>query len=1541
MKPLDSFHPAVRDWFLKHFPAPTEPQAQAWPAIKAGKHTLIAAPTGSGKTLAAFLSAIDDLVWKATAGQLGDETHVVYVSPLKALSNDIQINLQEPLKGIQQNLEAAGITGIEIRTLVRTGDTPAKDRAAMTKKPPHIIVTTPESLYILLTSEGGRRMLSTTRTLIVDEIHAMVDDKRGSHLSLSVERLEALVGNRYAGLRPASNESAGETPAHRLVRIGLSATQKPIEEVARFLVGTANIEPNGTPRCAIIDTGHTRKLDLGIEVPNSPLESLMSNEVWEEIYDRIASMIRQHKTTLVFVNTRRMAERAARHLGERLGDDNVTAHHGSLARELRLSAEQRLKSGELSALVATASLELGIDIGAVDLVVQIGSTRAISTLLQRIGRSNHTVSGFPKGRIFPLSRDELVECAALLDSVRRDELDQLTIPEQPLDIMAQQIVAAVAPEEWTEDALFDMVRHAYPFRNLTRDKFNEVIRMLSEGFTTRRGRRGTYLHHDAVNHRLRGRKGARLSAITNGGAIPDTSDYRVILEPSETFVGTLNEDFAIESLAGDIFQLGNNSYEIKRVGTGEVRVLDAHGQPPSIPFWLGEAPGRSDELSASVSRLRKEIAELLDENPDGDVRGPGLKWLEEVVGLTAAAAEQIVEYLAMTKIALGVMPTQEEIVAERFFDENGSTHVVIHAPFGSRLNRAWGLALRKRFCRAFNFELQAAATEDSIVLSLGPTHSFALDTIFNYLNSKSVCDVLTQALLNAPMFNIRWRWNATRALAIPRWRNGGKVAPQLQRMAAEDLLALVFPDQLACAENLTGPIQVPAHPLVEQTVRDCLEEAMDLRGLEALLRSIERGERRLIAREMNEPSPLAQEILTAKPYAFLDDAPAEERRTLAVMNRRFLDAETAADLGKLDQAAIDRVREEAWPQAENADELHDALMQLGFITAEEGEKNGWLELFDELVRDRRATLLDLTLNMKPQRSQRFSQSNAEDELTSAPSAKTSASSAVMWVAAERLNQIRAIHPQASLTPQIDPPANYASEQWAIEEALVEILRGRLDGLGPVTVPTLAESFSLPPNQIEIALASLEGEGFAMQGQFTPDDTRAFSPALPNVSAGEDASVPEWCSRRLLARIHRYTLNRLRKEIEPVSAADFMRFLFVWQKVAPDHKVEGPQSLAAILDQLEGFEAPAGSWESEILPARVSDYDPAWLDALCLSGRLTWLRLSPPRLAAERTSSAAPVRSTPIVLLNRRNLQTWNRAYPLPAESSEPQLNTNTETVYQYLKEHGASFFNDIITGTDLLASMVEEALGELVFRGLVTADSFTGLRALITPLSKTTHRQIERRRRRKKPVYGMDEAGRWVRLRREPDSASSADQETHSIDRETIEAVAQKLLARYGVVFRKLLDRESISIPWRDLLRVLRRLEARGEIRGGRFVGGFSGEQFATAEAVQLLRSIRRTPSEGTLISVSAADPMNLLGIVTPGGRLSPAASNRVLYRDGVPIAILEAKELRFVVEMTAADQWQARNALLRRHVPPKVRAYLNQAGSTVSPPQSISSLTH
>jgi len=1454
---LEIFHPAVARWFARSFPAPTEPQLQAWPEIKKQRHTLIAAPTGSGKTLAAFLSAIDDLVRLGVEGKLDDSTHVIYVSPLKALSNDVQRNLQIPLEGIQEELKALDLPEVNIRTLVRTGDTPASERTAMTKRPPHIVVTTPESLYILLTSEGGRRMLETARTLILDEIHAVVGDKRGSHLALSIERLEQLVRSNNASL----------------TRIGLSATQRPIEEVARFLVGTENLDASNTPNCAIIDSGHVRKLDLAIELPESPVSAVMSGEVWEEVYDRLAQLIRQHHTTLVFVNTRRLAERVARHLGERIGEENIAAHHGSLAREHRLQAEQRLKSGELSALVATASLELGIDIGDVNLVCQLGSTRSIASFLQRVGRSNHTVAGFPKGRIFPLSRDELVECAAIVDSVRRGELDRLEIPEKPLDILAQQIVAAVAAEEWGEDDLFRMVRRAYVYRNLEREQFDSIVRMLAEGFSTKRGRRSTYLHHDAVNQRLRGRRGARLAAITSGGAIPDTADYAVVLEPSDLVIGTVNEDFAIESLQGDIFQLGNTSWRVLRVEQGKVRVEDAHGQPPSIPFWLGEAPARTHELSISVSRLREEVATRInaDENGSGIRLDGAVGWLTGEVGISESAAEQIVEYLAGAKIVLGVMPSQDNLVLERFFDDSGSMQLVLHAPFGSRLNRAWGLALRKRFCRKFNFELQAAATEDAIVLSLGPTHSFPLDDVFHYLNSKTVRQLLCQALLDAPMWNIRWRWNVTRSLAVLRRRGGKKIPPQLQRMDAEDLLTAIFPDQVACAENLpTGEREIPTHPLVDQTVKDCLEEAMDIEGLERLLAAIERNEKNLFARDVIEASPLSQEILNARPYAYLDDAPLEERRTRAVFQRRWLDPETAADMGKLDQAAIDRVRDEVWPEPRNADELHDALVELGFVTAAEGAP--WQEFFTELNADRRAAVM-LTGTTR------------------------------LWVAAERLPQLRIVYPNAELQPAITAPESVARIPWAFEDALVEIIRGRLEGLGPVTVDQLVTSSGLNKLEIETALLKLEAEGFVIRGKFTPGNT-----------------VTEWSARRLLARFHSYTLNRLRQEIEPVASSDFIRFLLAWQKVTPDHQMEGPESLKAIIEQLEGVEAPAAAWEGELLPARMVEYDPAWLDALCLSGEVVWARLTPlVRSAAdtaERTRGSGPVRNTPIALLRRKNFALWSSVFPQPAPASTSEFSTTTQTVYDYLKTRGASFFTDIVDNTELLRSQVEEALAELVANGVVVSDSFAGLRALLTPGSRKT--QAASRRKHRQPVYEMASAGRWSILHRNNTPPNVNDQAL-------IEEVAWALLKRYGVVFKRLLEREGMALPWRVLLRFYHRLEMRGEVRGGRFVAGISGEQFALPEAIGMLRAIRRAGAQESLISVSAADPLNLVGIIIPGARITAHTSNRVLYQDGAPIASFESGEPHFLVELSRAMEWKAKAALMRKATRPELRSYLQR----------------
>ena len=1370
---------------------------RGWPAIAAGGDALITAPTGSGKTLAAFLFAVDRLAREARGGRLEDRTRVVYVSPLKALSADIRRNLVTPLAEIAARAGAGGAAGI--RAELRTGDTPASERARMSRKPPHILVTTPESLYLLLTADRGRTLLGGADTVIVDEIHALARDKRGSHLALSLERLDRLAG------RP-------------LQRIGLSATVRPAAEVARFL------SPRSEGGPAVIAVGGRRDLDLRIEVPGSELGAVATHEIMEDIRDRIAALIGEHRTTLVFVNTRRMAERLTHALGERLPGDAVLAHHGSLAREARLEAERRLAAAEVRAVVATASLELGIDVGSVDLVCQLGSPRSIAVALQRVGRSGHWLGATPKGRLFPATRDDLVECAALAAAVKDGDLDRIRIPEAPLDILAQQLVAeaAATPDRHhPTDELFAFARRAYPYRGLDRAAFDAVVSMLSEGVATSRGRRGAWLHRDSVAGTVRARRGARPAAIQNGGAIPESAQYQVVAEPDDRVVGQLDEDFAIESYRGDVFLLGTASWRIRRITRGQVRVEDARGAAPTIPFWRGEAPGRTAELSARVSELRERV----DRGPPEEAAA----LLARDAGLDAAGADQLIRYLAAGRAALGALPGRRTVVAERFFDDSGGMQLVLHAPFGSRINRAWGLALRKRFCRSFNLELQAAATDDGIVISLTDLHSFPLASVFRFLSPQTLEPVLTQALLGVPLFGVRWRWTASRALAVPRRRNGGRVPPPIQRMLADDLLAAVFPDQAACAENLAGEVRIPKHPLVDEAISDCLRDAMDLDGLGKLLEDIGSGAVRTLAVDTTEPSPFAAEILNANPFAFLDPAPLEERRARAVRMRSALPPALDPE-AVLDPEAIRKAAAEAAPTVRDADELHDALLTLGAVR-ERPEWSGW---FRELESAGRAAAFGV-------------------------------GEARLWVGVERLALARAVWPEA---PAPAPAATPAAVPETRAGAVAAVLRGVMDCSGPATAAALAGGLALPEERVTAALGLLEAEGAVLQGRF----------GTPAAAGGP----VEWCHRRVLARIHRLTLAGLRRESAPVSAARFLEFLAEWQHAAEGTRLHGARGVRRVLAQLQGLEAPAAAWESQILPLRITGYRRDWLDENCLGGEVVWGRVSAPDTpsASETPSASAaesparptrPTRAAPVALLLRRDLARW-----LPPQRGEAgELSAAAGKVLSLLERRGAQFFAELERASGLLPAALEDALWELAAGGRVTADGFDNLRALMDPRRRSAFGRYRRRKAR----YS---AGRWALLAA---SAPDGDGAPAAGPPDRDEFLARQLLDRWGVVFRDLLKRERREGQWRRMQPVLRRLEMRGEVVGGQFVTTFSGEQFALPEAVEKLRRIRREGgADGGArpsLDIGAADPLNLSGILLPGPRIAVSSNETLALENG------------------------------------------------------------
>ena len=1351
----------MRTWFERRFPeGPTEAQIGGWPSIATGRHTLVCAPTGSGKTLAGFLAAIDALYHAHDAGQdIEGATQVVYLSPLKALAVDIHTNLEEPLAEIAEVAEELGYEPAPITVAVRTGDSTSHERQMMIRRPPNLLVTTPESLYLYLTAERSRATLESVETVIVDEIHALARDKRGSHLTVSLERLAAVTA------RPAA-------------RVGLSATVRPVETAARLLVGADE------PLPAVVDSGHRRQLELSLEMPDGELEAALSGDQFGEIVDSIARHVAEHRTTLVFVNTRKLSERVAHELGERLGEDQVAAHHGSLSRERRQRVERRLRAGDLRALVATASLELGIDVGPVELVCQIGSPHSIATFLQRVGRANHHRTGVPRGIMYPTTRDELVECAALLAAVKRGRLDALHPPEQPLDILAQQIVAETAArgdDGIAEDELFAVIVRAWPYRELTRTQFDEIVELVSAGIETGRGRRMAYLHRDRVNGRVRARRGARLATLTSGGAIPETGDYRVLMEPGDVFIGTVNEDFAIESFQGDVFLLGTHPWQIVQVTNGVLRVRDATGRHPTIPFWVGEAPGRTDELSEEVSRLRTAVAEQLD---DGG-RDGAVAHVQAVSGVDEVAAALVVDYLHAGRVALGgILPTHDDIVFERFFDESGGMQLIIHAPLGARINRALGLGLRKKFCLNFDFELQAAASNDAALLSLGPQHSFPLEDVPAFLRPGNVQDAVSQAVLRSPMFTARWRWNLNRSLAVLR-RKGGRLNPfNIQRMESDDLMAAVFPDLAACQDNApAGPTDIPDHPLVRETMSDCLTEAMDIDGLKELVGRFEQGTVRLHFVDTVEPSVLAHEILNGQPFTYLDeDTEIAERRSRAVPLRRGLPV-APRELGRLDPDAIAKVREEAAPEVRDADELHDLLLSLVAVRP----RAGWAESFEALSAAGR-------------------------------SFEVHAAAGVFWAATERRGEVEALFPGAPLVPDHPLPPGVVPAN--ADEAAVALVRGHLDVSGPLTADDLATATGLAASTVKIALEALRGRGFAVAGEF------------------ESERGEQWCARRLLARIHGYTRERRRAQVRPISQEEWQDFLQSWWHSTPNTRRHGRAGLAEVIEQFQGFEWPAGDWE-RLFAERVESYRPEWLDDLCLSGEVMWGRLSvvdpaadgdDPAAGEPRRSGKTPSRRTPITFMLREDLPWLLQAHRGATTPAEPTAGSGRE-VLDALRERGALFHSELQSLTGRLPTDVEEGLWDGVARGLVSADGFNAIRSLLHARTRFARRQRPRPGSRgKRGTWRQGVEGRWTLL---PAVEPADDVE------ELAETVAWQLLLRWGVVFRDVYLKEKLALPWREVLWALRRLEARGLIRGGHFVTGVTGEQFADEATMRLLRPRR------------------------------------------------------------------------------------------------------
>jgi ATP-dependent Lhr-like helicase len=1448
------FEPYVWDWFTSAFDAPSPPQVEAWPAIARGENTLVFSPTGSGKTLAAFLWCINDLFALAGRQELRDAVHVLYVSPLKALNNDIQKNLVEPLAGIRERAASAGLDLPEVRSQVRTGDTPPSERAQMAHHPPHIFITTPESLFIILSTEKMRQAFRAVRYVIVDEIHALSDNKRGVHLSLSLERLE-----RFAG-RP-------------FVRIGCSATQKPLERIAGFLAG---FDDEGRPRpCTIVDAGARKDLDVQVLAPVDNLLEAHFDAIWGSCYDQLLSMIRAHRTTLVFTSSRYKTERTALRLNELGADETATvgAHHGSMSKGVRLDMEDRLKRGELDALVATSSLELGIDVGSIDLVCQVESPKSVSRGLQRIGRAGHLLRATSKGRLLVTDRDDLVESAVLVRAIMDGHLDTTCIPTNCTDVLAQHVVGAVAARDWQADDLYALCRRSWCYRDLTRDDFDRVLGMLA-GYCEFEGEEAPYprIMWDRVNGVLSAERSSRLIAFTASGTIPDTADYEVYLQERETSVGQLDEGFVEDLRVGDIFVLGSSSWRVIGFDRSRVLVEDVYGRPPTIPFWLGERDSRTRGLGRMVGAFRRELAGRLD---DPHVEA----WLQREYHVNGKGARSIAEYFREQRAVTGDVPSDELVLVEHFEDELGQAQIVLHSSYGVKVNNTWAMALARAVEQGHGFHPQTATTDDGILLTLAKEQAGALDPadLPGTVSSEELEGLAREAVLESPLFRSRFRHNAVRSLLVLRAYQGRRTPVWLQNLRASALLD-------ACRGDLDFPV-------VAETLRECMNEALDIEGLREVLERIETGEVRTRVLGTRIPSPFTHSLLLLGQYGALGANAGRERRSRLMhlhreLLRQILDEETLRNL--LDQEVVEsvdaRLQHRAGERrARDANELARVLIELGDLVEAPGEE---MSLEDRVAGDAAAMLAELV---------------AQRRAVPVPMPTTELAP-VRWIATESFALYRdafavALRPDAAeralleqirtdgplpvpvLAPSADDERKLerlvgsylalrlpgdgearcvATDGWVPEdmragqrsrrEARTAVVRNYLRRRGPVTKYEVMERYGFPESFVEAALEALVEEGVVAQGEYVP--TKA---------------LPQWCWKTNLEEIHRLTLDRLRREMEPATPQEYAAFLLRWQHVHPETRLAGLDGVRQALAQLQGWETYQGAWERDILPSRIADYAPSMLDRLCYGGEVVWRRFGHRR-----------VRRGYIGFCWRQDAD-WLVPDPAEAEMDLTQWDEDIagacDALRRHLRAHGACFFDDMVAGTGLDRRVALRALWHLAWTGEATCDSYEAVRhaQVISGLSGC----YDLMNRPGKKGVTLDDIVRHLESRRlDPTIGRWAPTERllpDAVGDEPAERArrwADLMLRRWGVVCRDMWKQEAAPPSWRDVRRALARLELTGQVQRGFFIEDLSGEQYALPEAVEAIRRARRrgepAMSDEPMIALSACDPANPFGTLFP-----------------------------------------------------------------------------